>query len=53
MNDEYEAVMTAEDGSVLKVTGTIMQCANWSENMIRQHGGGQIDIRRLEVEEDA
>ena len=46
---EYRAVAELSDGKQLQVTGSIMQCANWAENVIRANGGEiQIQITMIE-----
>lgn len=46
MMDVYSAEAHIDGGSVLSVEGTIAQCANWADNVIRCEGACTIDIRR-------
>ena len=42
---QYEAVAVLPDGRTLTVTGTIQQCSNWADNVIRVNGECTITIR--------
>jgi len=45
----YTGQARLEDGRVIEMTGTIMECANWCDNVIRENDGEiTIDIRRME-----
>ena len=45
----YKATATLEDGSTLTATGSIHQCANWCENVIRCNPGKvDIEIKKME-----
>lgn len=47
----YHATAKLEDGRQMDITGTITECAEWADNLIRVNGGAIcIDIRR---EDDA
>lgn len=51
--DRYTAVMKTEDGRELTIHGTIMQCANWADNMIRQNAPCTIQIIREDGKQHA
>lgn len=43
----YEGQALKPNGIIIHVTGTIEECANWADNLIRAHGGEiEITIRR-------
>ena len=42
----YVATLSASDGTELTISGNIMQCANWADNMIRVHSPCEIRIVR-------
>lgn len=46
----YTAVAKTEDGQRLEVTGDIIQCANWADNIIRACAG-PVTIEIVKVEE--
>ena len=39
MKTTYRSTARFEDGREITVTGTILECAAWSENVIRCHQG--------------
>lgn len=49
--EEYKGTAVLNDGQELEIFGTIMECANWSDNVIRSHEG-KIVIRIMPVEEE-
>ena len=47
----YTADATLSDGRHITITGTITDCANWADNIIRSNDGSiKIDIRKMEDE---
>ena len=45
----YHATAKLEDGRQMDITGTITECAEWADNLIRANGGAIcIDIRRAD-----
>ena len=49
MTDTYKAEMRLPDGGVsASVTGTIQECSNWADNVIRSTGECTINIFRIE-----
>ena len=49
----YVATLSASDGTELTISGNIMQCANWADNMIRQNAPCTIQIMREEGKQHA
>ena len=49
MEPMYNCTAKLSDGRTLQVKGTIQDCANWSENVIRANGG-QIEIQIVQIE---
>lgn len=46
----YIATATLENGETFTITGSIMQCANWAEIIIRSSSGNvNIEIKQVEV----
>lgn len=45
----YTATAKLEDGRILTASGSIQQCANWCENVIRANPG-RVDIEIKKVE---
>lgn len=42
----YEGKATLTDGRTVEITGTITECAEWADNIVRENGGSiRIDIR--------
>jgi len=51
MNDEmFHGEAKLEDGRTLTADGTLMQCANWADNVVRAEGACEIEIRRANDE---
>ena len=50
MNGQYTGTASLGDGRELRVSGSILECANWAENVIRANGG-EIVIQITRVEE--
>jgi len=50
MDATYRGTATLNDGRTVETTGTIMECADWSEDILRENGG-QIEIRIDEIRE--
>ena len=49
MNDEmFHGEAKLEDGRTLTADGTLMQCANWADNVVRAEGACEIEIRRAQ-----
>lgn len=45
--DMYYGIAKLPDGKEVRITGTILECANWADNMIRNADGEVIiEIRR-------
>lgn len=45
----YRATAKLEDGRQMDIIGTITECAEWADNLIRVNGGSIcIDIRRAD-----
>lgn len=42
MNEQYTGTASLPDGTEVNTSGTIAECANWADNIIREFGG---DIR--------
>jgi hypothetical protein len=43
----YTGIAVLKDGKIVTVHGTIQECANWADNIIREnHEEIKIDIRR-------
>lgn len=47
MNDIFHAVANLPDGRKLEIEGTVMECSNWADNVIRVNGVCEITIRRI------
>lgn len=47
MDEIYRAVANLPDGKKLVFKGTIMQCSDWADHVIRDHGACEITIRRV------
>lgn len=49
VTDIYTGTAKLSDGTEVQITGSIMECANWADNMIRiSERGITIEIRRNE-----
>ena len=48
--DLFRGTAKLPDGTELTMQGTIMECANWADNVIRAHGICNIDIRIIKQE---
>jgi len=46
----YTGTATLSDGRQITVSGTSQECANWADNIVRQHKNVYINIRRVEDE---
>lgn len=44
--NEYVAEYTAKDGTKYSVKGTINECANWADNILRTHGEGAVLVTK-------
>ena len=42
--DQFSAVAWVDGKRELKTSGTLMECANWADNVIRSNGICRIDI---------
>ena len=51
MEEQYQATARFEDGKELKVSGNIIECAAWSDNVIRGNQGA-VDISIVRVAEE-
>ena len=49
-HDQFTGRAQLPDGTELKMQGTIMECANWADNVIRANGICNIDIRIIKQE---
>lgn len=48
--DLFRGTAKLPNGMELTVQGTIMECANWADNVIRSEGICMIDIRIIKQE---
>ena len=48
----YTGTATLSDGRQITVSGTSQECANWADNIVRQHKNVYIDIRRVKDERE-
>lgn len=44
---KYEATLFENGSEVCKVSGTLMEMANWADNAIRLHGDCCVDIKQV------
>ena len=49
-HDQFTGRAQLPDGTELSMQGTIMECANWADNVIRANGICNIDIRIIKQE---
>lgn len=49
MEEQYQATAKFEDGKELNASGNIIECAAWSDNVIRANQGA-VDINIVKVE---
>jgi hypothetical protein len=49
-HDQFTGRAQLPDGTELTMQGTIMECANWADNVIRANGICNIDIRIIKQE---
>ena len=48
MQTQYEGVAVTRDGKRIEITGTIMECANWADNVVRVEGECDISITEID-----
>ena len=48
MDDKYTAEYIGKDGSQSSVKGTLAECSNWADNIIRSRGEGTVIVRKDE-----
>ena len=44
MDAQYVGVAVTKDGRRFEITGTIMECASWADNIVRIEGECSISI---------
>ena len=45
--DQFSAVAWVDGKRELKIRGTLMECANWADNVIRANGACWIEINMI------
>lgn len=44
MEKQYVGIAVMKDGRRIEITGTIMECANWADSVVRVEGECEISI---------
>ena len=52
MTTKYNATYTDKNGMLYHVTGTLAECANWADNIIRANGEGYVTVSKVEEQEN-
>ena len=48
--DRFRGTITMEDGRRIEGAGTLMELANWADNVIRSNGSCEIKIIKIKPE---